>query len=518
MTNESSRKERIRDTMSMYSVVIVGAGPAGLSAAQELAQNDVRAIVFEKHALVGGIARTEEYKGYRFDIGGHRFYTKVAEVQQFWQTLLGDDFRKVARQSRIYYRGRYYRYPLDLLNTLTNLGVVESIRILCSYAKTRLRPLSHEDTFEEWVINRFGERLYRTFFKTYTEKVWGISCTQIRADWAAQRIRGLSLTVAVLDALVKKRDVKTLIDAFYYPALGPGQMWEQCQQAIMRKGSAVHINTEVERLRHDQRKLTSVLVRQGDEVQEIPAPQVISSIPLPELLAKLDPTPPEPVLTAARSLRFRAFILVGLIVNQAHVFPDNWIYIHSPEVRVGRIQNFKNWSRDLVADQQKTSLGMEYFCNEDDPLWTSADADLLALAKSDLDQLGLAYAADVEDGIVIRQAKAYPVYDETYRRHLAVIQDYLSTFENLQTIGRNGMHRYNNQDHSMLTGMLAARNILGETHDLWNVNTDRSYYEEFTTAELKGQSAHASAQDRDHRLRTYRRKGASQSPDTVTEA
>ncbi len=465
----------------LHPVVIVGAGPAGLTAAYELAKQGVRPLVLEKGDKVGGIARTEAYKGYRFDIGGHRFFTKVDEVQALWQEVLAEDFLKVPRLSRIYYRGRFYNYPLDLRNTLSNLGAWESLRILLSYFKWKLRPYPEEETFEQWVTNRFGGRLYRTFFQTYTEKVWGISCSKIQADWAAQRIKGLSLTTAVTNALFGTGDAKTLIKEFDYPKLGPGMMWERFQQAVEHRGGQVQLNTDIVGFRREDRRITSVTVRRGGETFEISGEQFLSSMPLAELIDKLSPPPPAEVREAARGLAYRDFLLVGLIVNRADPFPDNWIYVHSPGVRVGRIQNFKSWSAAMVPEPDKASLGLEYFCNEGDDLWSLPDAELVALATRELAELGLASAGDVQDGVVIRQPKAYPVYDGEYRRHLEVIQRYLATLENLQTVGRNGMHRYNNQDHSMLTGMLAAKNLLGETHDLWNVNTERSYHEDFTT-------------------------------------
>jgi protoporphyrinogen oxidase len=484
--------------MQDHSVVVIGGGPAGLTAAYELVKRGVRPIVFEQDRLVGGIARTEEYKGYRYDIGGHRFYTKVGEVEQFWHEVLGDKFLKRPRMSRIYYRGQFYKYPLALVNTLINLGPVESFLILVSYLRARFRSRDGEETFEDWVTNRFGKRLFNTFFKTYTEKVWGIPCSTIRAEWAAQRIKGLSLRVAVVNALFKVNNTKTLIEEFDYPALGPGQMWEHCQAAIEQMGGAVRLQTSIERLRHKNGRVTHVTARNCTESYEVGGEHVVSSMPINELIFKLDPPPPAEVLDAAHGLKHRAFLQVGLIINQPEAFPDNWIYIHSPEVHVGRIQNFKNWSPQMVPDHTKTSLGMEYFCDEDpnDAIWGKSDAELIELAKREIEQLGLAKAADVVDGVVIRQPKAYPVYDDTYRKHLDVIQRYLQTFENLQTIGRNGMHRYNNQDHSMLTGMLAARNIMGEQHDLWDVNTERSYYEEFTSSELKARAVNEAAQSR----------------------
>ncbi|NJR25431.1 MAG: NAD(P)/FAD-dependent oxidoreductase [Richelia sp. CSU_2_1] len=471
--------------MKHYPVAIVGAGPAGLTAAYELVKQGIAPVVLEKGDKVGGLARTETYKGYRFDIGGHRFYTKVVAVQQLWEEVLGNDFIKVPRLSRIYYRGRFFNYPISAFNTVFNLGVFESLLILLSYLQVRIQPLPEETTFEQWVINRFGERLYRTFFKTYTEKVWGIPCSEIQADWAAQRIKGLSLKTAIINALFGSNDTKTLIKEFDYPALGPGMMWEKFAEAVETKKGKVYLDTKVISFQREGNKIKSITAEQNGELVQFSADNFVTSMPISALVARLDPQPPQEVLHAARSLKYRDFLIVSLIVDRPDLFPDNWIYIHSPEVKVGRIQNFKNWSAALVPDANKTCLGMEYFCNEGEELWKMSDEELVELATGELVRLGLAKTADVKDGVVIRQPKAYPVYDGEYRGHLQVLEGFLKGIENLQTIGRNGMHRYNNQDHSMLTGMLAVRNILGEKHDLWDVNTERSYYEDFSVDRSK---------------------------------
>jgi len=464
-----------------HPIVIIGAGPAGLTTAYELVEQGIRPVVLEKGDKVGGIARTEEYKGYRFDIGGHRFYTKVPDVQRLWERMLGKDFRRVSRLSRIYYRKRFYHYPLNLLNTISNLGLEESFRILLSYLKWQWRPHPEEQTFEQWVMNRFGGRLYKKFFKTYTEKVWGIPCDRIQAEWAAQRIKGLSLATAVFNALFGFNKTKTLINEFQYPVLGPGMMWERFKEFVEQRGGQVQLDSPVLKVIRAKNRITSIIIRHQDRVTGIAGEQFISTMPLTELVAALDPPAPDEVIHAARQLNFRALIVVGLIINRADLFPDNWIYVHSPDVKVGRIQNPKNWSADLVPDLRKTSLGLEYFCSEGDAIWTMSDVDLIELATREIDSLGLADIKNVEDGVVFRQPKAYPVYDMDYRQHLQVIRQFLSTIENLQTIGRNGMHRYNNQDHSMVTGMLAVKNMQGAGHDLWDVNTDRSYYEEQST-------------------------------------
>lgn len=475
--------------MKSYPVVIIGGGPAGLTAGYELVKKGINSIVLEKADKVGGISRTETYKGYRFDIGGHRFFTKVGEVQQIWKEILEDDFIQVPRLSRIYYQGKFFNYPLSLFNTLSNLGIIPSFHVLLSYLKAklkaRLQPGPEPETFEEWVTDRFGGRLYYIFFKTYTEKVWGIPCNKIRADWAAQRIQGMSLKRAVINAVFGSQNAKSLIKKFDYPILGPGMMWERCQEILDSKGSPVHLNTTVTRIEREGTRIKSITAKQDGETIQITGNHFISSMPVTALLYKLHPLPPDYVLEAARGLKYRDFLIVSLIVNKPELFPDNWIYIHSPEFKVGRIQNFKNWSPAMVPDASKTCLGMEYFCSEGDSLWELSDTELIDLASCEAIGLGLGVnESDVEDGVVIRQHKAYPVYDGEYRQHLKVIQEYVETFDNLQTVGRNGMHRYNNQDHSMLTAILAAKNILGENHDLWNVNTERSYHEEFTKDDL----------------------------------
>ncbi len=461
------------------SVLVVGGGPAGLTAALELTKHDAHPVVIEKTEHLGGISRTQEYHGYRFDIGGHRFYTKVPEVEALWHEILGDELKVRSRLSRIFYHGKFYPYPLKLIPTLRNLGFIESLRILGSYLGARLRPSPEAVTLEDWVIRRFGERLYRTFFKTYTEKVWGIPCDQIRAEWAAQRIRTLSLRRAVMAAVVGSSEETSLISSFLYPELGPGQMWERCAEMVEEGGGTVRLNLEVTALRHEEGRVREV-VTEGAMGELVFRPdEVINSMPINHLIRRLDPPPPEPVLRAADQLRYRDFIVVALVIDRADLFPDNWIYVHSPEVEVGRIQNFKNWSPAMVPDPSRTCLGMEYFCTRGDGLWESDDQALLELAAREIEEIGLGRADEVLDGTVIRQPMAYPVYDSEYEDHLETIRDYLGGFTNLQTVGRAGMHRYNNQDHSMLTGLLAARNIMGEDHAVWKVNVERSYYEAF---------------------------------------
>ena len=457
----------------MSRILVIGGGPAGLTAAHELARRGSAPMVVEASGSLGGIARTEQYRGYRFDVGGHRFFTKVPVVEQLWRDMLGDDFRTADRMSRIFYDGKFFAYPLQIGNTLRNLGLTESVRALASYLRAGLAPRRRADTFEEWVSRRFGRRLYDRFFAGYTEKVWGVPGSEIRAEWAAQRIQDLSLPRAVANAVLGVNGSSTLIRSFQYPRLGPGMMWERFAETVTDLGGRVELNAEVERLRHRDARVESAVVG-GDRIA---VDQVLSSMPISHLVSRLEPSAPDEVLAAAAGLRYRAMISVGLIVERTDLFPDQWIYVHSPQVRVGRIQNFTNWSRDLVPDAATSSLGMEYFCDDGDTLWAMSDGELRRLAAAELEILGLAAAGDVTDGMVIRQPMAYPLYDDGFRHNLGVLRDYLGGFKNLQTMGRNGMHRYNNQDHSMLTGIYAAGNLFGQDHDLWAVNTERSHHE-----------------------------------------
>ncbi len=464
-------------------VVIVGAGPAGLTAALELGRLGRPAVVVEKDDVVGGLSRTVCKDGYRFDIGGHRFFTKIASVNELWHDLLGDDFLERPRMSRIYYDGRFFDYPLRPVNALAGLGPWEAGRIVLSYLRARLAPPAPDRSFEDWVVRRFGRRLFEIFFKSYTEKVWGIPCDEISADWAEQRIKNLDLLAAVRNALLghgsrRGEVVSTLIDRFHYPTLGPGMMWERCRQRARELGVETLTGAEVVGVRHAGGAVRGVDVRRDGRIEALATSQVISSMPVPALIRALDPPPPEAVLRAAGRLRFRDFLTVVLMVDREHVFPDNWIYIHSSEVKVGRVQNYKNWSPHMVPDPSTTALGLEYFVQEGDELWEATDDDLRDLAVRELIELGLIGDDEVVGSAVLRAPKAYPVYDGAYHEALAEIRAYLAGVDGLQLVGRNGQHRYNNQDHSMLTGMLAARNIDGAHHyDLWSANADPSYLE-----------------------------------------
>jgi protoporphyrinogen oxidase len=474
--------------------VIIGAGPAGLTVAYELAKHHVAATVVEADPdYVGGIARTVEHHGYRFDIGGHRFFSKNQEVEDLWTEILGDQMLTRGRLSRIYYRGKYFDYPLKATNALRSLGLVETFRCMTSYAWARIHPVRNPRSLDDWVSNQFGRRLFDIFFKTYTEKVWGIPTTQLSADWAAQRIKGLNLLEAVKGALFPKRPggkgevIKTLIDKFRYPRLGPGMMWDRVAELMAEGGHPVKMGWKVTRIRHPGPTVTSVTaVDQEGEEHELTGQEFVSSLPVRSLIRALDPPAPEPVREAAEKLGYRDFLTVALMIDRADVFPDNWIYIHEPGVKVGRLQNFKNWSPSMVPDASKTCLGLEYFCFEGDGLWTMSDADLVELGKAELARLGMARPEEVFDGCVVRQAKAYPVYDDDYQAHLDVVREWLETLPNLHLCGRNGMHKYNNQDHSMMTALLVARRIAGVSElDPWNVNADAEYHEEVREGEDK---------------------------------
>jgi protoporphyrinogen oxidase len=462
-------------------VVVIGAGPAGLTAAYELSTRGIPVSVFEQDAQVGGLARTVQHEGFRFDIGGHRFFTKVPIVEQLWRTVLGDDLLTRPRMSRIYYRGRFFQYPLKALDVARNLGPWTSLTVLLSYIAARLRPIPTETSFADWIVNHFGRRLYLIFFKTYTEKVWGIPCERIAAEWAAQRIKGLSLRTAVTSMFTKgpsgSKAIKTLIEQFEYPRLGPGMMWERMADIVRQHGGEISLASPVTRLRHDGRRVFAVDVASNGTSRTVAARHVISTMAVPQLLAALDPPIAAEAHAAAARLSHRDFLTVALMLEQADVFPDNWIYLHDDSVRAGRIQNYKNWSPEMVPDQSWTCLGLEYFCTVGDDLWTMTDEALIALGKRELAKIGLGDPATVRKGVVVRVRQAYPVYDSGYMAALEIVKRHLAAIENLQLVGRNGMHKYNNQDHSMLTAMLAVQNTLGRQFDLWSVNADDEYHE-----------------------------------------
>jgi protoporphyrinogen oxidase len=469
----------------MKKVAIIGAGPAGLTAAYLLGKSGVPVQVFEKDpTYVGGISRTESYKGFHFDIGGHRFFSKSQEVEDFWTEILGDELLERPRSSRIFYNKNFFSYPLVAMEALFKLGVFQSALCVLSYLQAKAFPIKNPQNFEDWVTNQFGKRLFNIFFKTYTEKVWGIPCNQISADWAAQRIKGLSLSSAIWNALFanqnknKKGDalIKTLIDSFRYPKTGPGRMWEVCAEKSKALGVTITMNLGVQKIEKTG-ETWDIHTSDGQQVGGFS--HVLSSAPMRELIPNILPQMPTKSLTAASKLSYRDFLTVVLICRDKDAFSDNWIYIHDPSVQVGRIQNFKSWSPFMVPDPSMACYGLEYFCFEGDGLWDSSDEDLIALGKKEIAQIGLTEPDAVLDGYVVRQPKAYPVYDHEYKDHLATIREDLNAYGGLSLIGRNGMHKYNNQDHSMMTAMLAAKNIVAgkELYNLWDVNEDAEYHE-----------------------------------------
>lgn len=477
--------------MQSVDVLIIGAGPAGLTAGYLLTkQSDLSVALLEKDAqYVGGISRTEKFENHYFDIGGHRFFSKSAEVVALWRELLPDDFIERPRSSRIFYQGKYFRYPLDGVEALKNLGVLESARCVLSYVRARIKPHKHPKTFHQWVANQFGERLFSIFFKTYTEKVWGMSCDEISADWAAQRIKGLSLSTAILRAAKQSlgmgsgsTSVKSLIESFHYPRRGPGMLWEAAAEKYQAQGGELRMDAAASGLAYDsatQRWTVEATAADG-QVTQYSARHIVCTAPLRETMGMMQPTPRS--ASEAGALKYRDFITVALMTDRPASFSDNWIYIHDPSVKVGRIQNFASWSPDMVPDVEHAGcLGLEYFCFDGDALWESSDAQLTELAMTELEKIGLVPREQIRGSRVVRQPKAYPVYDDEYRQIVDTVKaDLADNYPNLHLVGRNGMHKYNNQDHAMMTAMLTVKNIIAErpVYDVWAVNEDAEYHEE----------------------------------------
>jgi protoporphyrinogen oxidase len=474
---------------SEHDVVIIGAGPAGLTAAYMLTKRGVAPTVLEADTVVGGISRTAVRDGWRFDIGGHRFFTKVKPVNDLWFEILGrDEFLRRPRMSRIYYRGKLYDYPIKPANALKNLGPVEAVRCGFSYLYARVRPPSDQSTLEGYIVANYGRRLYNHFFKTYNEKVWGVPASEIASDWGAQRIKGMSLFAAVWEPIRAKiagrrdpsKQVTSLIEEFNYPKYGPGQMWERCTELVTDKGTKVVFDSNVTKIEHADGRAVAVIAESSGVSNRYECTDVISSMPISALLEAMDPPVPSDVTKAAQALRYRDFMTVALVVPEAYGFPDTWIYIHDPDVEVGRIQNFSSWSPYLVKDG-RTCLGLEFFVQEGDEMWTKSDADLVEQGKRELQHLNLVDASKVEDGYVVRMPKAYPFYDWEYKENVGVLRKWLEEHTpNVHPVGRNGMHRYNNQDHSMYTAMLSVENIFGADHDVWSVNVEEEYHEEYS--------------------------------------
>ncbi len=488
----SNQNHEITPASDPGDVVIIGAGPAGLTAAYQLGKAGHTATVLESDDVVGGISRTVVADGYRFDIGGHRFFTKVAEVENLWHEILPDeDFMLRPRSSRIYYQGKFFDYPLKPVKALRTLGVVEAIRCALSFLWVRVRPPKDQSTLEGYVAANYGWRLYEHFFKTYSTKVWAVPPSEISADWGAQRIKGMTLWGAVWEPIKarfatqrdKSKQVTSLIEEFQYPKLGPGMMWERCTELVQDQGSKVVFGARVSTVARDEHRAVSVTTTDGSGgMTTYPADHVISSMPMPALLRAMDPPPPDEVLAAADALSFRDFLSVALVVPAEKVaWTDNWLYIHDASVKTMRVQNFGSWSPHLVKDGRNV-LGLEYTVNEGDEWWSADDAELVSKGVAELESMGLMHSADVEAGYVVRMPKAYPVYDEGYQRNVGVLRAWLEQHTpNVHPVGRNGMHRYNNQDHSMYTAMLTVENILGAHHDIWSVNVEEEYHEEGST-------------------------------------
>ena len=523
--------------MNQKSARIIGAGPAGLTAALELLQKtDIKPVVYEMTAEIGGISKTVNYKGNRIDIGGHRFFSKSDRVMQFWKDVLPeqgaparDDIllgRKIplsreqnapdpeqtdnvmlfrSRLSRILFLGTFFDYPISLSpRTLANLGPLRTLKIGFSYIRARIVPIKPERSLEDFFINRFGRKLYQIFFKDYTEKVWGVPCDQIKPEWGAQRVKGLSITGALLHAVtrlfkkdtsISQKNVETsLIEQFLYPKYGPGQMWEEVARQVREGGGEVHMNHQVVGVRHEGTRILSATVKNltTGEIQEVEGDYFFSSMPVKDLIRALGDPVPEDVRQVAEGLIYRDFITVGLLLKNLrisnrtkipslnNIVPDNWIYIQEPEVQLGRLQILNNWSPYMVADKNTVWLASEYFCNEGDALWSLPDKDMIRLAVQELEKIHIIEGGDVLDATVIRIPKTYPAYFGTYDR-FETVQAYTDAIENLFLVGRNGMHRYNNQDHSMLTSMVSVENIIHQVKtktNIWSVNTEQDYHEE----------------------------------------
>lgn len=464
-------------------VCVIGAGPAGLSAAYILGDSGIDTTVLEMSGQVGGISRTIERDGFRFDIGGHRFFTKDEEVERFFREILGDEAIWVSRSSKIFYRNKYFDYPLKPANALLGMGVGTTARCLFDYGFIKVKNLFKKPeivSLEDWVSNEFGRELFKLYFKDYTEKVWGIDCSRICAEWAAQRIRGLSLRVAIKDALFANNNgkVATLIDKFMYPKLGIGRISERLADAVRAKGNEVRMASKAVAVNHENGRVVSVDVESAGGSYRLAVGNLCSSMPLTGLVLAMKPEAPADVVAAARKLRYRDLVTVNLMVDKPQVTDDTWIYIHDPSIELGRIHEPRNWS-PAMAPAGKSSIVAEYFCFAGDDIWDMEDEALINLTIRDLDtRLGFLKKEEVIGGFVVRTPKAYPMYELGHEEPLQKIRDYIGGFANLQIIGRYGTYKYNNMDHSMKTGILAARNLLGESHDVGQVNVDKEYHEE----------------------------------------
>jgi len=473
----------MRFEMNERKIVIAGGGPSGLACAYTLAQQGKSPLLIEQESQIGGLCRTINFHGYLFDIGGHRFFSKNDEIVKLWEQIMGNDMLHVERKSKIYYRKKFFKYPLSFFNVFGNLGLWESFLCVLSFVLNKYFIKRDESTLEGWITKQFGERLFWIFFRSYSEKLWGKSCENISSDWAEQRIRGLSLRVAIRDMFSanRKNAPTTLVRQFLYPRTGPGEFYDRLKKNATERGAKIVTGREVVGVRHDGTRILSVVAEDVciRKREEIPVEYFFSSLPLPNLIKMLDPLPHfEEVLAAARELRFRSILIVNVILDRKDLFPDQWIYVHSPEVKLGRIQNYKNWSPAMVLDSNKTSLGLEYFCDEGDWFWRMNDVDLINFAVNEVERIGIVSRRNLIDGFVLRNAYAYPVYNLGYKKHVGVIREYLKRFSNFQAMGRSGLFQYDNSDHALYQGICAARNFPGKAKcDLWDLGGNKMYLE-----------------------------------------
>ena len=463
--------------MSNLPIAIIGAGPAGLTAAYQIAKRTAQVELFEASPGVGGLARSIPLWGQTVDIGPHRFFSSDTRVNSLWLEVVGQDYEMVDRLTRIYYKKRFFHYPLKPFDALFNLGIVEAAHCVLSFLGEKIRPTPQDGSFESWVCGRFGRRLFEIFFKTYSEKLWGISCRDLDADFAAQRIKKLSLWEAIKNGLLSGRgnQHKTLVDQFAYPRDGSGMVYDRMADFVRAQGGQIHLRTPIEKVLVEDGRACGLQLRDGSERR---FSHIISSMPLTQMVARL-PDLPAPIAEANSKLTFRNTIIVYLRVEHPNLFPDNWLYVHSNDLQMGRITNFRNWVPSLYGDSQDSILAIEYWCYGQDEFWNRDDEDLIELARRETIATGLTRGAAIPEGKVHRIPRCYPVYGRGYKQHLLPIQEYLSGIRDLHVIGRYGAFKYNNQDHSILMGMLAAENVLDQTrHDLWGINTDYENYQE----------------------------------------
>jgi len=466
----------------MKPVVIIGAGPSGLAAAYELTKNNVPVIIIERLSQIGGLSRTLRRDGAHYDIGPHRFFTKNSEVHQLWVDMMQEDLLTVERLTRIFYKNKFFYYPLQPMNALFGIGAVDTIKILSSYLTTRIQQKlspSEAKTFEDWVVAQFGRRLFEIFFKTYTEKVWGIPCTTIGAEWAGQRIKGLSLWTAVMNAVFKPKSkkIKTLVDEFVFPRGGAGILYEMIGEKVVENGGKIITDSHAIGFRHEGNRIKAVRVENSLEQQEeIEGDAFLVSSPLSDGILGFDPMPPRNVVEAAEALRYRAHVGVDLEAA-GNPFPDNWIYVHSTDVFLARVANYRNFSKEMARTEDTSPLTVEYFCFRGDHIWNRSDEQLIDLATDEVKRMGILKPDKISNAFVVRNEKAYPVLEIGYEKHMDLLKEYTSSFENFQPIGRCGMFRYNNMDHAIVTGLLAARNYMGKDYDVWSVNIDADYHE-----------------------------------------